>query len=230
MTSIVEGHTVHRYDGELSVMHLLLVEMGGLVTHQLEQSLGCLSGTTAIEQVGAIIERDNEVDELEVKIDAEIQSLLARRTPVARDLRVVITCSKVVSDLERIGDEAIRVAELAGELFASQNSAPEEAMLRDIKKTGVMALDSLHRAIDVLDSFDQTLAQSIIDADKQLDEEFRDSVRRMITFIMEDPQNVRHAIRIVQVIKALERVGNHAKSIAEHVIYLISGEDVRHNH
>lgn len=228
MSRIVEGHTVHAYDGELSVMHLLLVEMGGLVSDQVHQALGFFACDRAINQIQTVIERDNKVDDFELKIDAEIQSLLARRTPVARDLRIVIACSKVVSDLERVGDEAIKVVQVAAEIESADGiSAINQSMLATIKKTGDMAYASLRGAIEVLDTFDPQLARSVINAERQLDVEFRDIIRQII---MDDTSQVGGAIHTVQVIKALERIGDHAKNIAEHVIFLISGEDVRHVH
>ena len=228
MSHIVEGHTVHAYDGELSVMHLLLVEMAGLVIDQLQQALNSFDTHQPTEQIERVIVREQQVDDFEVNIDAEIYSLLARRNPVAKDLRVVLACSKVVSDLERIGDEALNVAKVAKDIHGIAGiGSLDTSMRKTIGSNGAMALGSLRGAVEVLDSFDPELARRIIEADRELDAGFRRVIRQMIIGV--DSSSVSDAIHTVQVIKALERIGNHAKSIAENIIFLTSGEDVRHH-
>lgn len=223
----IEGHTVHRYDGELSKLHVLLVEMGGLVHNQVLRSLESLKNED-LDLAAEIIDRDNEVDDLELQVDSEIESILARRTPVARDLRTVLACSKSVTDLERIGDEAIKIARITIKFFDGEAVTPSDNMIRDVFRMGRLAAESLRKAMNVLDTFDVDAAESLIHDDHELDSEFQDSIRRMATYMMEDARNIGHSIRIVLAIKALERIGDHAGNIAENVIYLVKGKDVRH--
>lgn len=223
----IEGHTVHRYDGELSKLHVLLIQMGGLVHDQVLKSLQSLEEKD-LELAREILERDNEVDDLELQVDSEIESILARRTPVARDLRTVLACSKSVTDLERIGDEAIKIARITLKIYDDSAVNPSENLIRDIFRMGRLAAKSLMDALNVLDTFDAAAAETLIREDDLLDREFQDSMRRMATFMMEDARNVGHSIRVVLAIKALERIGDHAGNIAENVIYLVHGKDIRH--
>ena len=223
----IEGHTIQRYDGELTELHVLLVEMGGLVTDQLFQALESLR-IKDTELAVAVLDRDNDVDALESQVDAEVESILARRTPVAVDLRTVIACSKSVTDLERIGDEANKIARVTLQTYDSDSNTPNDRLLRDVFRMGEVAKGCLREAIEVLDTFDEATAERIISADNLLNEEFQDATRRIATFLMEDSRNVGHAIRVILALKALERIGDHSKNIAEHVIYLVRGEDVRH--
>jgi phosphate transport system protein len=229
MNNPLEGHTVHRYDGELSHLHVLLLEMGGLVLGQLREVLDALSAKD-LQAAVRIIDRDNDIDALEMQTDSEILRILVRRTPVARDLRTVMACSKAVTDLERAGDEAARIAKLSLQLFEGNSSDPSESLLRDVRSMGRLAANMLENSLVALDRLDISLADEIAAGDTELDAEFQSSLRRLATFIMEDARNVGHAIRIVLIIKAVERIGQHSRNIAEHVIYLIRGEDVRHRH
>jgi phosphate transport system protein len=227
MTQTLEGHTVHRFDGELSHLHMLLLEMGGLVLDQLRGALQALSSKDT-EFALKIIDRDNDVDSLEVQTDREVLKIIARRTPVARDLRTVMVCSKAVTDLERAGDEASRIAKLALPLLEGNGPDPSDNLLRDIPRIGQLSTTMLEDSLAALDRLDIAIAEKIAAGHPQLDAEFQSSLRRLATFIMEDSRNVGHAIRVVLIIKALERIGQHSTNIAEQIIYLIRGEDVRH--
>lgn len=227
MSTVLEGHTVHRYDGELSHLHVLMLEMGGLVTDQLDKALEALAKKKNKKAI-KVIDRDFEVDELEVKADQEITSLIARRTPVARDLRTIMACSKAVTDFERVGDEASKIAQISLKMFEGPGADPGENLFRDVHAMGKLVKTMLKQAVDALDRLDVELAEEIVAGDSELDAEFRSSLRRLTTFVMEDSRNVGHAINIVLVIKALERIGDHSKNIAEQIIYLMKGEDVRH--
>lgn len=223
----IDGHTIQRYDGELTKLHLLLVEMGGLVSDQLAQALESL-GNKDTELAVHVLDRENDVDALESQVDAEVESILARRTPVAGDLRTVLACSKSVTDLERIGDEANKIARVTMQTYDGDSGIPSDSLFRDVFRMGKVASISLREAIDVLDTFNEETAQRIIVADNQFNEEFQDATRRLATFMMEDSRNVGHAVRVILALKALERIGDHSKNIAEHVVYLVKGEDVRH--
>ena len=175
-----------------------------------------------------VIEREHEVDEYEKKIDEELITITARRSPVAKDLRVVMSLSKTVTDLERIGDESAKIAHLTKEIFDNERADPSVHLLRDVASMGELALDTLHDAISALDRLDLTEAKHIAENNSELDIEFQSGLRRLTTFIMEDSRNVGHTITIVLILKALERIGDHARNIAEYIVYLESGTDIRH--
>ena len=227
MIQPTEGHTVHRFDGELNHLHMLILQMGGLVLDQVRLAVTAVTekNTTAARQV---IQREPQVDELEVNIDEENIIVIAKRCPVAKDLRVTTVVSKAVTDLERIGDEAARIANQAIQMYRNNSGGPCPNLLRDIKTMGSLSLRMLQDALDMFDTFDIERARVLASGNVELDEEFQSSLRRLATFVLEDARNVGHTINITLVIKALERVGEHARNLAEYVIYLVQGEDVRH--
>jgi phosphate transport system protein len=206
---------------------MLLLEMGGLVLDQLRNALHALSSKDLACAL-KVIDRDNDVDSLEVQTDREVLNIIARRTPVARDLRTVMVCSKAVTDLERAGDEASRIAKLSLPLLEGNGPDPSDNLLRDVCSMGRLSTNMLENSLTAMDRLDISLAEELAASQPELDAEFQSSLRRLATFIMEDSRNVGHAIRVVLIIKALERIGQHATNIAEQLIYLIRGEDVRH--
>ena len=229
MSALMEGHTVRRFDGELSNLHLLTVEMGGLALTQVQEALEAMADKDP-RQARAVMGQDRLLNRLESKIDDEIVHLLARRTPVARDLRTVMAMSKVVTDLERIGDEAARIASLAIHMLNTERPEPGGHLLRDVHSMGRLAMGILRDALGVLDTLDVERAHTIAQCSTELDIEFQSGVRRLATYIMEDPRNFGHAISVVLMIKALERIGEHARNVAEYVVYMIEGKDIRHIH
>lgn len=227
MSQPMEGHTVRRYDGELSNLHYLVLQMGGLVIDQTRNAVDALRKKD-VKAAHAVTEREPEVDELELKADDEIASVLARRGPMARDLRIVIALSKTVTDLERVGDEAARIAYVVSNMYDSNKGGPSKALLRDVRAMGKLALQKLQDGLDVIDNLDAERAEALLADMDELDEEFQGSLRRLTTFVLEDARNVGHAINLTLVLKALERIGEHAGNLAEYVVYLIRGQDVRH--
>ena len=227
MSAPREGHIVRRYDGELSHLHYLVLELGGLTLSQVRDAREglCDRNTELLEKV---IEREKEVDAGELHADSEIVQLIARRTPVGGDLRLVFAVSKSITDLERIGDEAARVANLGMQLFGNDGADPNPVLLHDIASMGALALSQLERALRVVDRWDATQAEALLKAHAELDFEFQSAFRRIVTFIIEDPRNIGFAVNIVLIIKAFERIGEHAQNLAEYVLYQIGGEDVRH--
>jgi phosphate transport system protein len=201
--------------------------MGGLVMDQTRLSMHALREKD-LDAAHLVIKREQNVDALEVKIDDEIVSVIARRCPVAKDLRVTTAISKAVTDLERIGDEAARIAHLAVTMYDSDTNDPSSHLLRDTIVMGKLAMAMLNESLEILDLLDADRAQEMVTKHSELDEEFQSALRRLTTFVLEDARNVGHAINIVLAIKALERIGDHAKNISEYVIYLIRGEDIRH--
>lgn len=227
MSEFLEGHTVRRYDGELNSLHLLVLEMGGLVLDQCRSALEALN-TGDLEASRRVLARESQVDALELRLDDNVWWVVGRRGPVARDLRVVMAFSKAVTDLERIGDEAVRIAHTTLAVYDDEVRRPSRKLLRDVHTMGKLAICMLQDAISLYDSFDLTTAKGLLRRHADLDAEFQSSLRRLSTFILEDARNVGHAINTVLLVKALERIGDHARNLAEYVIYLIRGEDVRH--
>ena len=227
MSQPMEGHTVRRYDGELSNLHYMVLKMGGLVIDQTRKAVDALRQKD-VEAAHAVTEREPEVDALELKADDEIASVLARRGPMARDLRVVIALAKTVADLERVGDEAARIAYVVASIYDGSKGGPSKSLLRDVKGMGKLAIQRLQDALDVIDTLDVDKADALLASEGELEEEFQASLRRLTTFVLEDARNVGHAVNITLILKALERIGEHAGNLAEYVVYLIRGQDVRH--
>lgn len=221
------GHTVKRFDGEMSYLSQLVLEIGGLVLDQVERALNALRNEDP-EAAREVIERDRQVNALDVKIDDEIVKLLVRRQPVASDLRDVITIAKTVTDLERAGDEIRKIGLLVERLYENGNPSPNSSLLRDIDGMAKYAASMLRESLDSFETADLAKAVDVIRRDREIEETFQDALRRLTTYIMEDSRNVGHAVEIVLGLRALERIGGHAKNIAGYVIYFSTGKDVRH--
>ena len=222
-----QEHTFKRFDQELEKLQSLIMEMGGLVENQIHQAVHALYDED-ITLAREVIARDHKVNALEVKIDEEIVNLIALRQPMASDLRMVISLSKTVTDLERIGDEAEKIARMSVHLYEDGNSAPQMRLLRDVQNMAKIASAMLRDSLDALARLDAERALAISHGDRELDEQFRDALRRLITFMMEDPRTIGHAIDVLFIVKALERIGDHAKNIAEYIVFLVQGKDIRH--
>jgi phosphate transport system protein len=227
MTHSLEGHTVHRYDGELNNLHLRVLEMGGLVLDQVRHALRALQDKDT-GFANTVLEREHEVDNLELEIDDDVITMIAKRGPVARDLRIIMSISKTITDLERIGDEAARIGHIAKAIYESERSAPSGHLMRDVIKMAQLGVEMLQEALEAFDSLNATHARALVCRENELDLEFQSSLRRLATFLLEDARNVGHAIHIVLLIKCIERIGDHARNIAEYIIYMVRGEDVRH--
>lgn len=226
MNELIEGHTFKRYDGELSHLHYLVLEMGALVLSQVREAVVAFKSRD-LALARRVVTRDSEVDRLEVQADAEIVKLIARHSPVGSDLRMVMAVSKSVSDLERIGDEAVRIAGLVIQMFGSESSDPSSQLARDVNGMGTMAMASLQSAVELFDVWSEEKARAVIERHREMEEEFQSDLRRLITYILEDSRNIGVAISLVLVIKSLERIGHHAQNLAEYVIFQVKGEDIR---
>ena len=218
-------HINKQYDQELEALRSRLMEMGGLVeAHIRTATTGYLEADCA--SIEAVIAGDAKVNELELAIDDELGQLIVRRQPAARDLRFILAASKVVTDLERIGDEAAKIARMAKD--AQGAGSPAALRLAPLGHMSGVALGILRRALDAFARLDATAAASVCREDAAIDDEFRSILRQLITFMMEDPRTITSALQVVWAAKAFERIGDHARNIAEHVIYIVRGRDVRH--
>lgn len=219
-------HSSKQYDQELEAIRSKVLLMGGMVETQFDAALECFRvGDT--ERAERVIAEDQAVNQLEVSLDDACSHLIVRRQPTANDLRTVMATIKVITDLERIGDEATKVARIAKGLHErGPSSFNHFDMIRTISKA---TCDLLHDALDAFARLDGKQALQLIAADEVVDHEFRTIMRTLVTFMMEDPRTISNALDTLWVAKAIERIGDHAKNIAEYVIYVVEGRDIRHS-
>lgn len=227
MNKITEGHTVKSYNDEMNQLHQHVIQIGGLVRDQLARAVASLREEDA-DTAREVIERDQLVNDLDVEVDDEIIHIIAKRQPVAKDLREIITVGKIVTDLERVGDEARKIAMLCVHFYDHNTTSPSDVIVRDIIKLAEFVDTMLDKAMRAFDELNLDLALEVIRNDIDLDTEFKCCLRRLSTFIMEDSRVVGHVVETVLGLRALERIGGHAKNIGGYVIYLVKGTDVRH--
>jgi len=217
-------HIYKQFDAELESVRALVLQMGGLVEEQIVKAIEAL--TTGDEELAnLVIADDHKVNALDVNIDEQCTHIIARRQPTASDLRLVMTVIKTISDLERIGDKAGKIARLSKRIYGAGLTRPR---FREIELMGELVLEMLRKALDSFARLDAALAVDVSRADEKVDEEFRSVFRQLITFMMEDPRTISQSLDVMFVAKAIERIGDHAKNIAEYVIYTVKGKDVRH--
>ena len=219
-------HSSKQYDQELEAIRSKVLLMGGMVETAFDEAMECFRVGEAA-RADRVIADDQAVNQLEVQLDDDCSHLIVRRQPTANDLRTVMATIKVITDLERIGDEASKIARTAKSLH-ERNGTPfaHYDMVRTISRaTG----DLLHNALDAFARLDGKQALALIAADEVVDHEFRTILRNLITFMMEDPRTISSALDTLWVAKAIERIGDHAKNIAEYVIYVVEGRDIRHS-
>ena len=219
-------HTAKQYDQDLEAIRSRMMQMGGLVESQIRDAMEGFLGGDA-ERIERVIAADSKVNELEVAIDDDLGHVIVRRQPAASDLRLILAVSKTVTDLERIGDEAAKVARMAREIHGAAGS-PADARLATIRHLSDVAIGMLRKSLDAFARLDAAAAARLIGEDAAIDAEFSAIIRQVITFMMEDPRTISTSLNIVWVAKAFERIGDHAKNIAEQVIYVAKGRDVRH--
>ncbi len=214
-------------DAELGQLSAQLLAMGGLAESQLSQALYAITRASG-ETASQVLELERRVNAGEVAIERDLWALVARQQPNARDLRLLIAVSKMVRDIERIGDEASRVARIAHRLLGHGLVGPLREPLKAIASTGQMALRELRQALDAFARQDVDLALAVLRSDELLDAGFDQLLRSLVQLMGDDPRTISSGIDLVFVAKALERVGDHAKNLAEQVIYIAKGADVRH--
>ncbi len=227
MNTMTEGHTVQRYNFEMNHLHSLVLQIGGLVRDQLINAALSLEKED-LNLANAVIEKDAEINELDVQASDEIVNLIAKRQPVARDLREILTVGKIVTDLERVGDEARKIARLTIRFYSDKQRAPNVQIIRDLMKMVDHVETMLRKSIQAFDGPDLELALEVMRMDTELEADFKAALRNLSTYIMEDPRSVGHVVETVLGLRAMERMGGHAKNIAGYVVFLVKGVDVRH--
>ncbi|MBU3542949.1 phosphate signaling complex protein PhoU [Polynucleobacter sp. MWH-Loch1C5] len=222
---MVDKHLSSQFDADLNSVCGKLLEMGGLVESQVSMGMRAFAQLDA-ELADQVMARERDVNTMEVEIDSACTELIARRQPTARDLRLVMAISKAITNLERAGDEADRIARRTKHIM--EDSASHGINTAEIRLAGQMAISLLRRSLDSFARLDTSAAADVVSEDKQIDEEFRAFVRKLVTYMMEDPRTISVALDMLFIAKAVERIGDHAKNIAEFVIYIVKGTDVRH--
>ena len=223
---MADKHLSTQFDSELNGVSSRVMELGGLVESQLRLAIHALSQYSA-ECANQVIETELRVNSMELDIDRELSSIIARRQPTARDLRLLIAISKTTANLERAGDEATKIARMVKSIM--QNGASRTLPSSDLRVAADLASGLLRKALDAFARLDTAAALSILKEDDLIDAEFDGFVRKLITYMMEDPRTISASLDLLFIAKAIERVGDHAKNIAEFIIYIVKGTDVRHS-
>ena len=217
-------HSSSQFNEALESIRNHLMEMGGLVEKQVVDALqALLQADSGLAQ--KVLETEDKVDKPEMLIDEECTKVLALRQPAASDLRLIIAVSKAVSDLERIGDESAKIARM-GQQLAEEGESPRGYV--EVRHIGNHVRNMLRDTLDAFARFDARKALEVAAEDNEVDLEYRSAMRSLVTFMMEDPRAISRVLNIIWSLRALERIGDHARNIGEQVIYLVEGKDVRH--
>jgi phosphate transport system protein len=224
---MTDKHLSTQFDTELNAVSSRVLELGGLVEAQIRQAIYALSQYNT-EAAAQVIEIEARVNAMEVEIDRELSSIIARRQPTARDLRLLIAISKTTANLERVGDEAAKIARMVRSIVEKGGGTVRTLPASELKMEAELASGQLRKALDAFARLDVQAALAILKEDDLIDEEFDGFVRKLITYMMEDPRTISPSLDLLFLAKAIERIGDHAKNIAEFIIYIVKGADVRH--
>jgi phosphate transport system protein len=223
MTSIYQ-HISKQFDNELENIRSQVLAMGGLVEQQLTNSITAIIESD-IELAESIIKSEYNVNRFEVSIDEECTRILAKRQPAAVDLRLITAIIKTITDLERVGDEAEKIAKMAIDL--SEKQAPKSYYV-GLKAMGTLVSNMVHDALDAFARMDSRAALRVASQEPESDDQYVAILRQLITYMMEDPRNITSSMDVIWSARAMERIGDHARNICEYVIYFVEGKDVRH--
>jgi len=223
-TADLSHHISRRFNEDLERVRGKVLSMGGFVEQQLAKAVTALVDGDSL--LGEAVARDDyQVNSMEVSIDEECSRILATRAPTAGDLRVIVAIIKGITDLERMGDECEKIGNIASRLATQERPADK---YREVKHLGRIVQDMVHDALDAFARMDAVAALQVARQDRLVDEEYESIQRQSITFMMEDPRAIRRALDVMWVVRALERIGDHAKNMCEYVIYMVHGKDIRH--
>lgn len=219
-----ENHIMTQFDEELEEIRTQLMEMGGKVEQQLKNAIQAVikADSSLAEEV---IREERLVDEMEVDIDEACILIIARRQPAASDLRFVMMVTKAINDLERIGDEARKIANHA--VILSEQDGLSQGY-KEVRHLGDSVSGMLANALDAFARFDFEAAMKTLEEDAQVDLDYKSALRELVTYMMEDPRRISRAINILWVVRSLERIGDHAKNLCEQIVYVVKGKDIRH--
>jgi len=220
----LDQHISQQFNQDLETIRSDMLKMGGVVEEQVSNAVRALVDADS-EIAKIVLEVEDEINAREIEIDEECTQVLARRQPAATDLRLVLAVSKIILDLERIGDESSKIAQFA--IALTENGESPRGYV-EVRHIGNLVHQMLCNSLDAFARFDVEKAISVVKEDKVVDQEYGTALRELMTFMMEDPRSITRVMRIVWVLRALERIGDHARNISEQVIYLVKGKDVRH--
>ncbi len=223
---MADKHLSTQFDSEMSAVSSQVMELGGLVESQIHKAIYALLHFN-VEESNEVTANEVRVNAMEVEIDRDLSSIIARRQPTARDLRLLIAISKITANLERTGDEAEKIARMVRSII--QSGSPRALPSRELRVAADLAAGLLKKALDAFARLDVSAAVAILKEDDLIDAEFDGFVRKLITYMMEDPRMISPSLDLLFLAKAIERVGDHAKNIAELIIYVVKGEDIRHS-
>ena len=220
-----EKHLSSQFDSELNRISTRVMELGGMVESQIRLAVYSLAelSVEAAEQVDAA---EQQINAMEVEIDHELSSIIARRQPTARDLRLLMAFSKATANLERMGDEAHKMSRMVRSIIGSGSARLLPS--NELRVAADLASGLLRKTLDALARLDTKAAVAILKEDDLIDQEFDGFVRKLITYMMEDPRTISASLDLLFLAKAIERIGDHSKNVAELIIYLVEGKDVRH--
>jgi phosphate transport system protein len=220
-----DKHISSQFDTELNSISTHVLEMGGLVEAQLHQAIYALVHLS-LETAEQVLEKEAVINQMEMSIDHEIISTIGRRQPTARDLRFLMAISRTTQNLERAGDEIARIARMVKSII--QSGSPRNLPSSELRVASDLAAALLRKTLDSFARLDTTMAVAIIKQDNEIDDEYNGFLRKLITYMMEDPRTISPSLDLLFLAKSIERVGDHAKNIAEQIIFIVKGEDVRH--
>ena len=218
-------HISSQFDSELNEISTRVMEMGGVVELQLRTAIAALSDMD-VEAADNVIELETEVNNFELELDHDISSIIGRRQPTARDLRLLMAMARTTGNLERAGDEVTKMARMVHSII--QSGEARSLPTSELRSASEMAVNLLRKSLDAIARLDVHMALTIIKEDDLIDQEYNGFLRKLMTYIMEDPRTISASLNLLFLAKAIERVGDHAKNIAESTIYVVKGEDVRH--
>jgi phosphate transport system protein len=224
---MADKHLSTQFDSELNSLSTRVMELGGLVESQIRQATYALANFSD-EAAAQVVETEHRVNLMELEIDRELSSIIARRQPTARDLRLLMAISRVTANLERVGDEAERVARMVRSILARSGTA-RSLPAGELRVASDLASAGLRKSLDAFARLDCASAVAILKEDDALDREFDGFVRKLITYMMEDPRTISSSLDLLFIAKAIERIGDHAKNISECIIYVVKGAYVRHS-
>ena len=220
-----DKHLSSQFDAELNSISTHVLEMGGLVESQLHQAIYALVNMS-LETAQQVLETENRINQMEVDIDHAIISTIGRRQPTARDLRFLMAISRTTQNLERAGDEVARIARMVKSII--EGGSPRSLPVSELRLASDLAAAMLRKTLDSFARLDTAMALNIIKEDNAIDLEYDGFLRKLITYMMEDPRTISPSLNLLFLAKSLERVGDHAKNIAEQIIFVVKGADVRH--
>ncbi len=221
-------HTLQAFDSELNGLRAQVVEMAGLVMYQLEQTMLALQDGDMV-LASKVVDRDKKINRFEVQIDNEVVQALSRHCPVANDLRLLISISKITYEIEKIGDEIAYFAKLVGVLFDPNTSDPNPRLLEDIVKIGNLVKAMLTKLLLAFEKGESSQAYLLLQYDRECELELQEAIKHQLAWVLKDMRLIGRAMDIMQIMKTLERCGEHSRNIAEYIIFMLEGVDVRHH-